>query len=486
MTIHNAFLAKLPIQTIDIPEMRRIRRIHFIGIGGVGMSGIAEVLLTQGYKITGSDLACTPMTQRLSELGAAIRYRHHADHVQGADVVVISSAITDTNPELKAAQQKHIPIVPRAGMLAELMRFKLGIAIAGSHGKTTTTSLLASIMAAAGLDPTFIVGGRLNSAGTHAKLGASRYLVAEADESDGSFLQLNPLVAIVTNIDNDHLATYCNDFKQLQATFLQFLHKLPFYGLAVLCLDCPVVQLLLPEIARPVLTYGFHPEADVQVLSTWQQGVQSHFQVQHKSHLTALDFRLNLPGRHNVLNAVAALTVALEEGIPVEVIRQALLEFKGIGRRFELYGEIHFSQYTLLLVDDYGHHPCEIKATIEAARQAWPQQRLVMAFQPHRYSRTQELFAEFVTVLAQVDVLLLLEVYGAGEAPLPGINSQALSAAIAQIAPTPLYFPDISALLNGLPNILCQGDILLTQGAGNVGHIPKKLIDLAAIDCLQG
>jgi UDP-N-acetylmuramate--alanine ligase len=375
--------------------MRRIKTIHFVGIGGVGMGGIAEVLLTQGYQITGSDPSQNAMTTRLKKLNAKIWHTHQASNVEEADVIVVSSAVQPDNVELLAAKEKRIPIVPRATMLAELMRFRYGIAVAGAHGKTTTTSLISSLLAQGGLDPTFVIGGKLNSADTNARLGASQYLVAEADESDASFLCLHPMVCVVTNIDNDHLGTYQNDFNKLKEAFIQFIHQLPFYGYALLCIDCEHVQSILPQIARPFITYGFDEKADYRATDYIQNGTVTEFTV-HRPRNTPLKVTLNLPGKHNVQNALAAIAIATEEGVNDKAICEALSEFAGIGRRFHIHGEHTSPNGKALVVEDYGHHPAEVKVTIEAARQAWPDRRLVMIFQPHRYTRTQMLF-EFVS-----------------------------------------------------------------------------------------
>lgn len=469
---------KLAIKNSLVPEMRRIKRIHFIGIGGAGMGGIAEVLLTQGYFITGSDLVQSAMTQRLEKLGAHLYIGHRAEQIEGADVVVISSAIAEDNVERCAALEFRIPVVPRAEMLAELMRFRHGIAIAGTHGKTTTTSLLASLLGEAGYDPTFVIGGVLNSTGLNARLGASRYFVAEADESDSSFLHLNPMVSIITNIDADHMGTYQNNFEILKKTFITFIGQLPFYGLAVVCLDCPVIRSLLKEIKRPVITYGFCEDADFQITEYRQFAHQSHFVVKRPE--SNLSVTLNLPGRHNALNATAAMIVSMDEGVSDSIILKTLSEFKGIGRRFDIYGEFKLSNSNLdsiMLVDDYGHHPAEVSATIRAARQGWPHRRLVMAFQPHRYSRTRDLFDDFVEVLSEVDILFLLEVYSAGEAPIAGINSQALCDALAQYKQKAVvYVNKVENLKFHLDTVLKPGDILLTQGAGNIGTFASEWV----------
>lgn len=457
-------------------EMGRIKRIHFVGIGGVGMAGIAEVLLSEGYQISGSDISDNALTKRLRSQGATIYPNHQATNVQEADVVVRSSAVDLENPELIAARQLHIPIVPRAEMLGELMRFRYGIAIAGTHGKTTTTSLTASIFAEAGLDPTFVIGGRLNSAGSNAKLGSGRYLVAEADESDASFLYLKPMISIVTNIDADHMATYHYDFAQLRKAFIDFLHRLPFYGLAVLCIDDPVVRDILSEVSRPLLTYGLTEDTDFRAVQISQTGTQTHFVAERKN-LPDLKVTLNLPGRHNVLNALSAIAVASELKIPDAAIQTALEKFSGVGRRFQIYGDFPLKQGgSVTLVDDYGHHPRELAVTLQAARQSWPTRRLVMVYQPHRYTRTRDLFSEFCEVLTQPDKLFLLDVYAAGEPVIEGADGAALFQAVTQkskVAPT--FVAHHSELANTLQNGLQDGDILLMQGAGNIGALAAHL-----------
>ncbi|MCS5710808.1 UDP-N-acetylmuramate--L-alanine ligase [Candidatus Berkiella aquae] len=456
--------------------MRRIKTIHFVGIGGVGMSGIAEVLLNQDYRITGSDPARNQVTTRLEKLGAHVFHTHAAENVSGADVVVVSSAIQENNPEIIKARELRIPIVARAAMLAELMRFRYGIAVAGTHGKTTTTSLISSILAQGGLDPTFVIGGKLNSADTNARLGASRYLVAEADESDASFLHLHPMVAIVTNIDTDHLGTYDNDFSKLKETFIQFLHNLPFYGYAAVCIDCPITQSILPQVARPLLTYGFHEKADYRATDYVQKGTQCYFKV-HRPNRPTLDIQLNLPGKHNVLNALAAIAVATEEGVNDSAICQSLTEFAGIGRRFHIHGEYLSPKGHALVIEDYGHHPQEVRVTIEAARAAWPDKRLVMAFQPHRYTRTSMLFEDFTDVLSGVDVLVLLEVYAAGEEPIAGADSRTLCRSIRQRGSVdPIFVQSVQQLREVLDNVLMADDILFLQGAGNIGSAAVELV----------
>ena len=462
---------------IEIPEMRRVKTIHFVGIGGAGMCGIAEVLLNQGYQVTGSDLKGSHVTERLQTLGAKIFVGHQAQNVSQASVVVVSSAIDLENPELRAAEEQRIPIVPRAEMLAELMRYRHGIAVAGTHGKTTTTSLIASILAAGDLDPTFVIGGLLNSAGTNARLGASRFFVAEADESDASFLHLQPMLSVITNIEADHMSTYDGDFNRLKDTFVGFLHNLPFYGLAVLCIDDPVIRSLMPGISRPVLTYGVSEDADVRAEDIQMEGVRSHFQVVRKDHPNPLAVTLNIPGHHNVLNALAAIAVATDEGIQDQAIVSALSQFQGVRRRFEIADGIPVAGGHITLVDDYGHHPTEVAATLAAARGAWPERRVVMLYQPHRFSRTRDLYEDFVAVLSQVDLLLLLEVYSAGEAPIPGADSRSLSRSIRQRgAVDPVFVDQLENLPRILKDVLQPGDVLITQGAGNVGNLSANLV----------
>jgi UDP-N-acetylmuramate--alanine ligase len=459
------------------PTMGRIRHIHFIGIGGAGMGGIAEVLLTQGYQVSGSDLNENAVTRRLQKLGARVVKGHEEGHVQGADVVVRSTAVSDDNPEIIAARQHRIPVVPRALMLAELMRFRYGIAVAGTHGKTTTTSLVASLLGEGGLDPTFVIGGLLNSAGTNARLGASRYLVAEADESDASFLYLQPMIAIVTNIDADHMDTYHGDFTQLRRTFIDFLHHLPFYGLAVLCIDDPVVREIIPEISRPIITYGFSEDADIRAINYMQKGVRNFFNVIRLAGKSELTISLNLPGQHNVLNALASIAVATEVGVSDAAIANALNQFSGVGRRFQIHENITINNQSVLLIDDYGHHPREIMATLQAIRAAWPERRLVMAYQPHRYTRTRDLFEDFARVLSEVDVLLLLEVYSAGETPLAGADGRSLSRNIRHRGKVdPIFVENTQDLLAALEGVVQAGDIVLAQGAGDIGGFAARLV----------
>lgn len=465
------------VKVYEVPEMRRIRRIHFVGIGGVGMCGIAEVLLNQGYDISGSDISPSATTNRLQALGAEIFIGHSESNVAQADVVVTSTAVKADNPEVAAARERRIPVVRRAEMLAELMRYRHGIAVAGTHGKTTTTSLMASIMAEAGLDPTFVIGGRLNSAGTNAQLGGSRYLVAEADESDASFLHLQPMVAIVTNIDADHMDTYGGDFGKLKQTFVNFLHNLPFYGLAVLCTDDPIVRDIMPQVSRPVLTYGFHEGADFRAVQLEQDGMQTRFRVERPAGQKALDVSLNMPGRHNVLNALACIAVASDEGIDDNAITRALAKFEGVGRRFQVLGQLPVEGGEVTLVDDYGHHPTEVQAVIKAIREGWPERRLVMIHQPHRYTRTRDLYEDFVQVLSEVDLLLLMEVYPAGEEPIPGADSRSLCRSIRQRGVEPVFVEGTDGIADVLRNVLQPGDLLLTQGAGNITSLAHKLIN---------
>lgn len=465
-------------ENYHVPEMRRIKRIHFIGIGGAGMGGIAEVLLNEGYQVSGSDRQANAMTARLEKQGASVYIGHQASQVENVNVVVVSSAIDTSNPEIVAAQEARIPVIRRAEMLAELMRFRHGVAVAGTHGKTTTTSLLATVFAQANLDPTFVIGGLLNSAGTNAKLGSSRYLIAEADESDASFVHLQPMVSVVTNIEADHMDTYDGDFQRMQDTYLDFLHNLPFYGLAVMCIDDPVIQELLPRVGRKVITYGFSEQADVRAVDVSFSMNRSAFTVKREG-LADLRITLNMGGNHNVLNALAAIAVATDEGIADDAISAALNAFEGIGRRFEALGEFDTGNGKVLLVDDYGHHPTEVAATLAVARENWPERRLVMAYQPHRYTRTRDLYEDFVDVLSRVDVLLLLEVYSAGEAPIDGADSRSLCRSIRQRGDIePIYVADKDQLPARLASCLQDGDVVMTQGAGNIGQIARQLQNL--------
>lgn len=457
------------------PEMRRIRRIHFVGIGGSGMCGIAEVLKNQGYDVSGSDLSDGPVTQRLREVGIEVFIGHRGEQVKGADVLVVSTAVNEENPEVQAAREARIPVVRRAEMLAEIMRFRHGIAVAGTHGKTTTTSLIASLLAEGGMDPTFVIGGRLNSAGTNAKLGQSPVLVAEADESDASFLHLTPMIAVVTNIDADHMHTYGGDFDRLKSTFVDFLHNLPFYGLAVLCVDDPVVREIMPRVGRPVTTYGVSEDADVRAVDIRQQGMRTEF-ICIREGRAPLDVVLNMPGHHNVLNALAAIAVATDEGVADARIQAALDKFEGVGRRFQVLYETVVNGQPITLVDDYGHHPREVAATQAAIRAGWPDRRLVTVFQPHRYTRTRDLYDDFVDVLSGTDQLFLLEVYAAGEVPVPGADSRSLARSIRQRGQVdPVYVNNTDALLPLLSNMVQPGDIVLMQGAGNIGALAREV-----------
>jgi UDP-N-acetylmuramate--alanine ligase len=456
-------------------RMRRIHRIHLVGIGGSGMGGIAEVLLNLGYQVQGSDLKANSVTLRLARLGVTVFIGHSADQLGESDVVVVSSAVNRTNPEVAAALARRIPVVPRAEMLGELMRFRYSIAVAGTHGKTTTTSLVASVLAEGGLDPTFVIGGRLKSADSNAKLGAGRYLVAEADESDASFLHLQPMISIVTNIDNDHLATHEGDFSRLKQSFVDFLHNLPFYGLAVLCSDDEHVRSILEVVARPFHTYGFTPEADIRAVDVVREGMQSRYQALREGH-EPLSVTINLPGRHNVLNSLAAVAVATELEIPDAAIQRALAQFQGIDRRLQQLGEIQWQGGSALIVDDYGHHPTEIAATLEAARQGWPSRRLVLAFQPHRFTRTRDLLDDFGRVLGECDVLLVTEVYAAGEASIAGADGRAICRAVRTRGHVePVFVERVDELAESLRGILQDGDVVLTMGAGNIGAVALDL-----------
>jgi UDP-N-acetylmuramate--alanine ligase len=464
-----------------VPEMRRVRRIHMIGIGGSGMSGIAEVLVNLGYEVCGSDLVASAVTRRLEEKGVEVFVGHTAQNIANADVVVSSSAVDELNPEVVAARESRIPIVRRAEMLAELMRYRHGIAVAGTHGKTTTTSLIASIFGEAELDPTFVIGGLVNSVGSNAQLGESRFLIAEADESDASFLHLQPMVAVVTNIESDHMDTYGGDFSVLRRTFLEFLHNLPFYGVAVLCIDDPVVRELLPDVSRQVLTYGFSDDADFRISDMRGQGLTTVFTVHRPDERAPIEIHLNMPGSHNVLNATAAVAVSTDEGLDDVAVQKGLAAFAGVSRRFSQLGEIAFPQGTALLVDDYGHHPTEVRATLESVRQAWPDRRLVMVYQPHRYTRTRDLYEDFVSALSGCDVLILLDVYSAGEEAIAGADSRSLTRSIRQRGQVePVFAESIDEVPALLSTLVQEGDIVVTQGAGNIGRLAQELATLAA------
>ncbi len=455
-----------------------VKHLHFVGIGGTGMCGIAEVLLNLGYTVSGSDLASSPVTERLRSLGAVVHQGHDAANIAGADALVISSAVHEDNPEVRAAREAHIPVVPRAVMLAELMRLRRGIAIAGTHGKTTTTSLTTALLAAGGLDPTYVIGGRLNSSGANARLGSGEYIVAEADESDASFLNLMPVVSAVTNIDADHMDTYGHDFEKLKKAFADFLGRLPFYGVAVLCTDDENVRSIIPMVTRRVVAYGLNSDADVRAVDVRAMGTRMAYTVLRENH-PPLPVVLNLPGVHNVVNSLAAIAIATLVGVSDEAIVRALAEFTGVGRRFSQYGEIACEGGTFVLVDDYGHHPHEMAATIAAARGAWPDRRLVLAFQPHRYTRTRDCFDEFVKVLSGVDVLVLADIYPAGEAPIDGVSAehlaQAVSKAVAGTGRQTVYCGDVSRVSETVLSLVKAGDVVLTMGAGSIGRAAPQL-----------
>jgi len=457
----------------------KVKRIHFVGIGGSGMSGIAEVLLNLGYKVSGSDLASNAATERLADLGAKVVLGHRADNIASADAVVVSSAVKPDNLEVVAAQAKRIPVVPRALMLAELMRLKQGIAVAGTHGKTTTTSLIASVLAEGGLDPTFVIGGRLVSAASNARLGTGEFIVVEADESDASFLHLQPVAAVVTNIDADHMETYQHDFSRLKQAFVRFLQNLPFYGSAILCVDDANVREIMPSVSKPIVTYGMREDAMVRGTEI-VAGDRMRFKAKREGAST-LEITLNLPGRHNVQNALAAIAVATELGVPDAAIRKALAEFRGVGRRFQRYGEISLAPNgrpagSFTLVDDYGHHPVEMRATLDAARGAFPGRRIVLAFQPHRYTRTRDLFEDFVKALSGADALLLAEVYPAGETPIVAADGRSLAEAIRVAGKTePVFVEKISDMPDAIRKLVRSGDVVLTMGAGSIGGVPAAL-----------
>jgi UDP-N-acetylmuramate--alanine ligase len=466
-----------------------IKHIHFVGVGGSGMSGIAEVLCNLGYTISGSDLSDSATLQRLATLGIQTFVGHSAANVAGADAVVTSTAVQPSNPEVVAAREMHIPIVPRALMLAELMRLKQGIAIAGTHGKTTTTSLVASVLAEAGLDPTFVIGGRLNSAGTNAKLGSGEYIVVEADESDASFLNLLPIMAVVTNIDADHMETYGHDFSRLKGAFVEFLHRMPFYGVAILCTDDPAVRDIVDQVTCPITSYGFNEQAQVRAVNVQAVGGQMHFTVQRRNGvvLPDLDVVLNLPGLHNVLNALSAIAVAVELNVDDAAVVKALAEFRGVGRRFQRYGDLPLPAGGILtVVDDYGHHPVEMAATLAAARGAFPGRRLVLAFQPHRFTRTRDCFEDFVKVIGMADSVLLGEVYAAGEAPIVAADGRALARALRIAGKVePIFVDDIEAMPQAVVDNAQAGDVLICMGAGSIGAVPAKVVNLLSISELS-
>ncbi len=461
------------------PVFGDIKAIHFVGIGGTGMCGIAEVLFNLGYKVSGSDIKESPVTKRLSDMGVVVEIGHKRENVKQADVVVVSTAIDRSNAEIDEAYVNRVPIIPRAEMLAELMRFRFGIAVAGTHGKTTTTSLTVSMLAEGGLDPTYVIGGRLNSAGSNAKLGLGNYLVAEADESDASFLYLQPMIAIVTNIDQDHMSTYENNYQRLKDTFIEFLHHLPFYGLAVMCLDDEGVREVLPSISKPVTTYGVHQDADVRAENIRKEGMRTSFDVVRKGKQNIMSVTLNMPGLHNMLNSLAAIAVATKLQINDDAIIKSLAAFHGVGRRFQVNGDLEFNNGKITFVDDYGHHPREVAATLDALRQAWPDRRGVIVFQPHRFTRTRDLFEDFVQVLSTVDVLVLMDVYSAGEPSIPGADGRALSRAIRVRGKVdPVFVENREELHSLLAGIVKENDIILTLGAGNVGQIALELPEL--------
>lgn len=462
-------------QPYTYPKMGRVKHIHFVGIGGAGMCGIAEVLHQEGYQVSGSDVAENKAIQHLREMGVDVHIGHDAAHVAHSDVVVRSTAISDDNPEIEAAMRQKIPVIPRAMMLAELMRFRHGIAVAGTHGKTTTTSLITSVLQEAGLDPTFVIGGKLTSRGTNAQFGHSNYLVAEADESDASFLFLKPMMTVVTNIDADHMSTYQGSFAKLRSTFVEFLHHLPFYGLAVLCLDDAEVRHLLPKIQRPILTYGFVKDAQYRATDWKQEGLLSQFTVHRPAPHGTLTVKLKWPGRHNVQNALAAIAIATALEVPDAAILKGLYDFQGVGRRFQMLGEKDFSHGKALVVDDYGHHPREIKATVDAFRAVWPDKRLIHVFQPHRYSRTQDLFSQFVEVLKLGDEVLLFDIYSAGEAAISGVSSELLANAV-EAGGGSVTLVNEDTLTSELNRVIREGDVILMQGAGTISQYAHQLM----------
>jgi UDP-N-acetylmuramate--alanine ligase len=458
----------------------KVRHVHFVGIGGAGMSGIAEVMRNLDFSVSGSDLSDNAVTRRLAGLGIRVFKGHAAENIVGADVLVTSTAVQADNPEVQAARAAHIPIVARAMMLAELMRFKQGIAVAGTHGKTTTTSLIASVLAEGGLDPTFVIGGKLLAADANARLGTGEWLVAEADESDASFLHLSPVMSIVTNIDADHMETYGHDFERLKSAFVEFLHRLPFYGMAVLCTDDPVVRELLPRITKPVMTYGTGEDCTIRAVDIRNEAGRMGFTALRNGERSPIDITLNLPGQHNVLNALAAVAVAWELQVPDAAVQLALANFSGVGRRFQRYGEVRLADGRgFTLVDDYGHHPVEMAATLAAARGAFPGRRLVLAFQPHRYTRTRDLFEDFVHVLSQVDALLLAEVYAAGEPPIVAADGRSLARAVRVAGKVePVFVADIAEMPQAIADFVRDGDVVLTMGAGSIGQVPGRLAAL--------
>lgn len=466
MTLHSGHLR----------PMRRIRRVHFVGIGGAGMNGIAEVLVNQGFDVSGSDLQNSRATRHLKKLGVKVFIGHKAEHIEGVDVLVVSTAVPASNPEVVAARAARVPVVPRAEMLAELMRFKRGIAVAGTHGKTTTTSLVASLLAEAGMDPTFVIGGVLNAWGSNARLGQGEYLLAEADESDGSFLLLQPTIALITNIDRDHLESYENSFENLKKAFLEFLQHLPFYGAAILCVDDPEVEALIPQVTRAVVTFGLSESADIRATDLRQQGRNMSFRVHLPQPSKPVDVTINLPGLHNVRNALGAIAVAWEIGLEVGAVVDCLREFKGVGRRFAEIGELALDHGTVRAIEDYGHHPSELEATIAAAREGWPDKRIVAVFQPHRYTRTAKLFDEFSRVLSEADIVVLTDIYPAGEESIEGIDSAALCRSIRVRGKVdPVLVPEVEELVTALPSLLQDGDLVLLMGAGSIERVATTL-----------
>ena len=468
-----------------------VKHIHFIGIGGAGMSGIAEILHNLGYRVSGSDLNDSVTTRRLASLGIQVQIGHDAHQIAGAEAVVVSTAVKSDNPEVLAARAKRVPIVPRAVMLAELMRLKQGIAIAGTHGKTTTTSLVTSVLAEAGLDPTFVIGGRLNAAGAHSRLGSGDYIVVEADESDASFLNLLPIMSVVTNIDADHMDTYGHDFARLKQTFVDFIHRMPFYGAAILCLEDPDLRSIMPMVSRPIVTYGFSEEAMIRATDIQTAQGQMRFTVQRQNgeRMTDLNITLNLPGMHNVLNALATIAVATELELDDAPIVKALAEFKGVGRRFQRYGDWHLPQGTgmFTLIDDYGHHPVEMAATLAAARGAFPDRRLVLAFQPHRYTRTRDCFEDFVKVMGTADFVLLAEVYAAGETPVVAADGRALARALRVAGKVdPVFVDDIQDMPGVILDQVQAGDVVICMGAGSIGAIPAQVVEYLQLATIEG
>ena len=458
-----------------------VKQIHFVGVGGAGMSGIAEILHNLGYVVSGSDQSASPTTQRLAALGVRVAVGHDAANIAGAEAVVTSTAVSASNPEVIAARAKRVPVVPRAVMLAELMRLKQGIAIAGTHGKTTTTSLVTSVLAEAGLDPTFVIGGRLNAAGANSRLGAGDYIVVEADESDASFLNLMPVMAVVTNIDADHMDTYGHDFARLKQAFVEFIHKMPFYGAAILCVDDPGVRSIAPMISRPIVSYGFGTDAMVRAVAAHADGATMRFVVERRNGVRMPDLAvtLNLPGRHNVLNALAAIAVAAELELPDDAVVKGLAEFNGVGRRFQRHGELPAGNGTFTLIDDYGHHPAEMEATLAAARGAFPGRRLVLAFQPHRYTRTRDCFEDFVKVLGGADLVLLADVYAAGEPPIVAADGRALARALRVAGSVdPIFVDEIGAMAQTIVAQAQPGDVVIAMGAGSIGNVPQQLVEL--------